>query len=151
MLHPMQQMEWPHVWQLMFLLIVADGMATFVNGWCCCHCGRWNSHWLECFPRQILLPWWQMLKPLGHHFSLSSVLLTRTSSHMWGRWYLPMFLFRDELLTLMNIDSLISLERFSSSLPTMLKLSSVVEWPVMLLWLQMKPCQLDWWKLVFHG
>ena len=36
-----------------------------------------------------------------------------------------MFLFRDGLLTLMNIDSLISLERFCSSLPTMLvKLSS---------------------------
>ena len=34
-----------------------------------------------------------------------------------------MFLFRDGLLTLMTIDSLISLERFCSSLPTMLKLS----------------------------
>ena len=129
----MQQVGQPHVWQMKFLLIVADGMATFVNGWHCCHCGRWNSHWLECFPRQILLPWWQMLKPLGHYFSLSYVLLTRTSSHMWGRWYLPMYLFRDGLLTLMNIDTLISLERFCSSLPTMLKLPGVVEWPVMLL------------------
>ena len=75
-----------------------------------------------------------MVKPLGHYFSLSSMLLIRTSSHMWGRWYLPMFLFRNGLLTLMNIDSLISLERFCSSLPTMLKLSSVVVWPVVLLW-----------------
>ena len=75
-----------------------------------------------------------MVKSLGHYFSLHSMLLIRTSSHMWGRWYLPMFLFRDGLLTLMNIDSLISLERFCSSLPTMLKLSSVVEWPVVLLW-----------------
>ena len=62
------------------------------------------------------------------------MLLIRTSSHMWGRWYLPMFLFRDGLLTLMNIDYLINLERFCSSLPTMLKLSSVVVWPVVLLW-----------------
>ena len=39
------------------------------------------------------------------------MLLIRTSPHICGRWYLPMFLFRDGLLTLMNIDSLISLER----------------------------------------
>ena len=42
------------------------------------------------------------------------MLLIRTSSHIWGRWYLPMFLFRDGILTLMNIDSFISLERFCS-------------------------------------
>ena len=65
------------------------------------------------------------------------MLLTRTSSHIWGRWYLPMFLFRDGLLTLMNIDSLISLERFCSSLPTTVKLLIVVEWPEMLLWSNM--------------
>ena len=62
------------------------------------------------------------------------MLLTWTSSHMWGRWYLPMFLLRDGLLTLINIDSLISLERFCSSLPTTVKLLIVVEWPEMLLW-----------------
>ena len=50
------------------------------------------------------------------------MLLIRTSSHTCGRWYLPMFLLRDGLLTLINIDSLINLERFCSSLPTMLKL-----------------------------
>ena len=61
-------------------------------------------------------------------------MLIRTSSHKWGRWYLPMFLFRDGLLTLMNIDSLINLESFCSSLPTMLKFSSEVVWPVVLLW-----------------
>ena len=44
------------------------------------------------------------------------MLFIRTSSHTCGRWYLPMFLFRDGLLTLMNIDSFISLERFCSSL-----------------------------------
>ena len=65
-------------------------------------------------------------KPQGHYFSLSSMLLIRTSSHICGRWYLLMFLFRDAFLTLMNIDSLISLERFCSSLPTILKLFKVV-------------------------
>ena len=38
-----------------------------------------------------------------------------------------MFLFRDGLLTLINIDSFISLERFCSSLPTTVKLLIVVE------------------------
>ena len=78
--------------------------------------------------RQMSMPLWQMLSPLGHYCSLSSMLLIRTSSHMCGRWYFPMFLFRDGLLTLMNIDSLISLERFCSSLPTMLKLFKVILW-----------------------
>ena len=62
----------------------------------------------------------------GSYLSLGSMLLIRTSSHTCGRWYLPMFLFRDGLLTLMNIDSLISLERFCSSLPTILKLFKLV-------------------------
>ena len=43
------------------------------------------------------------------------MLLIRTSSHTCGRWYLPIFLLRDGLLTLMNIDSLINLERLCSS------------------------------------
>ena len=95
---------------------VADGIATGWNvGRCYCPSGRWNNHWVN-------------------YFSLSSLLLLRTSSHIWGRWYLPMFLFRDGPLTLMHVDSLISLERFCSSLPTTLKLSSVVVWPEVLLW-----------------
>ena len=59
-------------------------------------------------------------------------MLNRTSSHMCGRWYLPMFLLRDGLFTLMYIASLIALIRFWSSLPSKLKLSMVVLWPVML-------------------
>ena len=62
----------------------------------------------------------------GSYLSLSSMLFIRTSSHTCGRWYLPMFLFRDGLLTVMNIDSFISLERFCSSLPTILKLLMLV-------------------------
>ena len=103
---------------------------------CCCHCvadviakvadgiayhggcglwsdvitisGRWNSHWVTLF-----------------YLSFSSGLLYRTSSHMWGRWYLPRFLFRDGLLTLMYKASFMVLMRFWSSLPTILKFSMV--------------------------
>ena len=69
--------------------------------------GRWNS--------QIVR--WQMSATVAdgiatgstvfccYYFNLNSVMLNKTSSHMWGRWYLPMFLFRDGLLTLMYIDS----------------------------------------------
>ena len=68
------------------------------------------------------------------YLSLSSEVLSRTSSQMWGRWYLSIFLLRDGLLTLMYNTSLIALLRFWSSLPTMLKLSNVILWPVMFWW-----------------
>ena len=57
------------------------------------------------------------------YFNLSSEVLNRTSSHMHGRWNLPMFLFRDGSLTLINNASFIVLLRFWSSLPTLLKFS----------------------------
>ena len=91
------------------VIAMADGIAI-----------GWNACWAD------VIALWQMFLPLGHYFNLSSMLLIRTSSHTCGRWYLPIFLFRDGLLTLMNIDSLISLERFCSSLPTILKLFKVV-------------------------
>ena len=64
-------------------------------------------------------------------------MLNRTSSHICGRWYLPMFLFRDGLLTLMYRASFIALLRFWSSLPTMLKFSTLMLWPVVLKWSNM--------------
>ena len=118
--YPMQQMEQPHMWQLISLFIVANGMATLwladviaivADGMAT----GWNV--FKAYVITLLAD----VKTMGHYFNFSSVLLTSTSSHMWGRWYLPMFLFRDGLLTLIDIDSLISLERFSSSLPTILK------------------------------
>ena len=71
---------------------------------------------------------------ISFYFTLSSEMLNRASSHMSGRWYLPMFLFWGGLLTCMYIESFISLMRFWSFLLTMLKFSSVVIWPVMLKW-----------------
>ena len=67
-------------------------------------------------------------------FSLSSEVLNKTSSYICDRWNLPMFLLRDGLLTLINNVSWIALLRFWSSLPTILKLSMVMLWPVVLKW-----------------
>ena len=111
------QMEWPLLCDGLMLLPCGRWYSHLVGMWAdvICPSGRWNDHWVN-------------------YFGVSSLLLLRTSSHMWGRWYLPMFLFRDGPLTLMYMDSLISLERFCSSLPTTLKFSSVVVWPEVLLW-----------------
>ena len=91
-------------------------------GWlrCCSHqggcgVGRWNSK-------------------VSFYSNLSSDMLCRTSSHMCGRWYLPMFLFRDGLLTLIYRASFIVLRRFWPSLPTISKLSIVTLWPEMTEW-----------------
>ena len=57
------------------------------------------------------------------YFNFSSEMFNRTSSHMCGRWNLPTFLFRDGLLALMYIASLMVLRRFWSSLANILKSS----------------------------
>ena len=74
--------------------------AGWVTGRCYYQVGRWYCH------GSII------------YFILSSEMLNRTSSQMCGRWYLPIFLFRDGLLTLIYRASLIVLIRFWSSLPT---------------------------------
>ena len=60
------------------------------------------------------------------YLSLSSGMLNRTLSHICGSSYFPMFLFRDESFTPMNIASFIGLVRFCDPLPTELKLSTPV-------------------------
>ena len=111
------QMEWPHLYICdgRCYCPVADGIATAG-----CECSLLVDVVLR----------GQM--DMGNYFILSSEVLCRTSSHIWGRWYLPMFLFGDGLFTLMYNASLIHLQRFWSSLPTMLKLSKVTMWPVVL-------------------
>ena len=64
--------------------------------------------------------------------SLNSGLLNRTSSQICGSWYLSVFLFRDGSFTLMNVVSFIVLVRFCGYLPTMLTLSTLESWPLML-------------------
>ena len=69
---------------------------------------------------------WLMELPLvSIYFNLSSEMLSRTSSQICDRQYLPMFLFRDGLFTLIYRASLMSLMGFWSSLPNMEKLSIV--------------------------
>ena len=85
--------------------------------------GRWKSHlYMQLW--QMLLPGW--LRCYSHqggvvladgiaksaYFNLSSEMLCRTSSHMCGRWYLPIFLLRDGSFTLIYRASFMVLGRF---------------------------------------
>ena len=90
------QMEEPHMCWLMLLPAVADGIATcvmanvittchrwnnhlFWYGWCCCHCGRLNSHigWNVVKPDLITMV--ADGKATGSiYFNFSSVLLIKT-------------------------------------------------------------------------
>ena len=57
-----------------------------------------------------------------HHwvcFSWRTVVLSRTSSHIWGKWNSPMFLLTDGSLSLMYMASLMVLVMLCASLLTM--------------------------------
>ena len=56
------------------------------------------------------------------YFSFSSEVLNRTSSQILGRWYLPIILLRDGLLTLIYNASFIVLLRLWSSLPNYIEI-----------------------------
>ena len=87
------------VWQMLLPMWLMESqydewqMLIAYCGWCYCHCNRWNSHmcWYVSL-WQMLSPLWQMEWPLGQciccYFNLSFVMLFRTSSHIWGSWYL---------------------------------------------------------------
>ena len=73
--------------------IVADGIATLVDGKCYCHCGRWNSQigWNDfdygrcyCLCGRWNASWVNyFIYYFLFYFILSSEILNRTSSHMW--------------------------------------------------------------------
>ena len=79
-----------------------------------------------------------VLNPLdtvvSHFFSFSSGIVNNILTHMCGRLYFPMFLFRVGLLTLINMASWMVLATLFSSLPRILKLSIDVLWPLMFWW-----------------
>ena len=110
-------------WQM--LLPVAIGMATtgfFVNTGRCYLAGdRWIITTIGRCYYQVA----DGIATGSDYSKLSSGVLSRTSSHMCGRWYLPILLLRNGFLTLMNNASFIHLLRFWSLLPTMLKFSKV--------------------------
>ena len=81
---------------------MADGIAIVCvwqmllpSGWCYCHCvlqfmladviAWWLRNAYHGCGWLMLLPMWQMEWPLGQCFNFNSVVLCRTSSHMWGR------------------------------------------------------------------
>ena len=78
----------------------------------------------------------------GSHWCLIwiSGMLSRSPSHIWGRLYLPIFLFTVGLLTLLYLDSLAVLAKSCPSLSTMLKFSMVIRWPVVF-----------WWRCIGQG
>ena len=95
---------------------MADVIATFGVMWgqmllqsgrCYGHCRVGDGCWL-----MLLLPGRGCCHGSMIYFNLSSGMLNRTSSHICGRWYLPTFLLRDGLLTLMYRASFIALLRF---------------------------------------
>ena len=65
---------------------------------------------------------------------LRSGVFDKTSFHMWGNWYFPMFVLKDRSLTFMNVASLMVLARACDSLPRMEKSSNLVWWPEVLAW-----------------
>ena len=67
-------------------------------------------------------------------FNLRPGLLIKTLSHIWGKLNLPTLLLRVGLLTLINMDSLIYLDKWCPSLPIILKLLWLMGWLVWLLW-----------------
>ena len=106
--------------------LVEDGKSTFVR---CIKCGRCYCKVANGIPPgwrlADVIARWQMEWPL-YYVIFSSGMLSRTSSHICGRWYLPTFLLRDRSLALMYIASFMAVLRFWSSFPTMLKFSNLV-------------------------
>ena len=69
-------------------------------------------------------------------FFISGV-VNRSLSHIWGRCYLPMLLLMLGLLALIKMDFFMALVRLCPSVPTMLKSSTDVWWPVV-----------EWWSYI---
>ena len=67
------------------------------------------------------------------YFVFSSEMENRTLLQMCGRLYLPTFLLRLELVSLIYIVSFMALAMLCPSLPIILKLSTIVMWPVVFL------------------
>ena len=75
----------------------------------------------------------RLCEVLCFYLSCSERVSWSIGSQMWGNWYLPMFLFSEGSLTLINMTSLIFLVTPCDSLWIMLKQSGLIGWPVVLL------------------
>ena len=83
-------------------ILVADVITTVKMCWLMVlPSGRWYSHWrVEDGVADVITTGLMLLPWVNLYFNLSSGMSYRTSSQICGRWYLPTFLFRDGLLTL---------------------------------------------------
>ena len=97
----------------------------------------WHMGWCPCTPAQWGVsqvqwaPWWHYMV----YLSLRSGVSDKTSSYVQDNWYFLMFLLNDGSLILMYMASLIVLVRLHGCLPMIEKLSTLLWWPVMLVWL----------------
>ena len=73
---------------------------------------------------------WCYCYVMYYFFIFSSGIVNSILSHICGRLYFPMFLFRVGLLTLINMASCMVLAKLFSSLPMILKLFIDVIWPL---------------------
>ena len=107
----------------------------------------WSEEW-TLLPRELATPgrgpylpmcvhppatwcWGESLlqsKRSEHYFRWKAWMSCRTSSQMWGSLNLPRFLYRDESLTLVNMTSMTVLVILCASLPTMEKLSTLMQY-----------------------
>ena len=118
--------------------IGTDVIVPLMLHWC--YCAMWWYLVLRVLEPEILaydvvmpfgfkMLWIHWILFVSHFFSFSSGIVNSILSHICGRLYFPMFLFRVGLLTLMSMASLMVLAILFSSLPRILKLSIDVIWP----------------------
>ena len=103
------QMVW---YQLDDAVPHAYPMLWNVDSMCQSPCAPLPSLW--CGP-YVVCPWWFR----SVYLSQGSLVMNKTSSHMWDNCYFPMFLLCDGSLTFIYITSLMVIVRLFESLPIM--------------------------------
>ena len=93
-----------------------------------------KAHEAQMLYFKVLYLLWNLIKHRCYgaeiiYFVFSSEMENRTLYQMHGSLYLPTFLFRVGLLTLIFIASFMALAILCPSLPIILKLSTVILWP----------------------
>ena len=108
----------------------------YQKGEICTLWGGWEDHTYHI--KNVCVPhMYAMGRGLAHCYMVADGYLRwktgvscRTSSKMWNSWYLPKLLLRNGPLTLMNMAPLMVLITPCNSLPTMEKLSTLMQCPV---------------------
>ena len=117
--------------QVLWCRGLINGNTQVLLYWLYCYLFSWPPEHRCCGADIILLVVHRCYCADCDYLVFSSGMANRTLFQMCGRLYLPMFLLRVGLLTLMYMASLMALSIFWPSLSMILKFSSVVLWPVM--------------------